>query len=220
MAEAINYNKFLVGLITAQANSKNAKILDFGAGSGTYTDMLHEQGFGVDCVEPDKTLQGILNSKGYHVTNSVGSKDRGKYDVVYSLNVLEHIKDDGKAFDDLVASLKPGGKLVVYLPAFQVLFSTMDERVEHFRRYRKDRLVGFATKNKLEINKLQYCDPLGFFAALLFKFVGSKDGVISPGSVKFYDRVVFPVSRVIELFTRHLFGKNVVLVATKPVKDE
>lgn len=216
MAEAVNYNRFLVGLITEQAKSKSQKILDFGAGSGTYADMLREAGYGVDCVEPDKTLQGVLKKKGYKVANSVGPKDKGKYDIVYSLNVLEHIDNDGAAFDDLVASLKPGGKLVVYLPAFQVLFSTMDKRVEHFRRYRKDRLLDFASKNNLEVDRLQYCDPIGFFAALLFKYIGSKDGVISPSSVKFYDRFAFPVSRVSEPLTKHIFGKNVVIVATKP----
>ena len=218
MAEAKKYNAFLTKLVTDTVEKKNSRILDFGAGSGTYADLMKEKNLPVDCVEPDAILQKMLKKNGYKVHSDIAEVKSNTYDVIYTLNVLEHIEDDQASFKQLVGALKPNGKLVVYLPAFQVLFSTMDERVEHYRRYRKSRLRKFADENKLKISTLHYCDPIGFFAALAFKFVGSKDGVISPRSVKFYDTFIFPISRIVETVTRPFFGKNVVLIATKPGK--
>lgn len=216
MAEAKKYNAFLTRLVTYTVKNKGCRILDFGAGTGTYADLMKEGGFIVDCVEPDKTLQSILKQKGYTVFSDVKKIKSKSYDVIYTFNVLEHIEDDANAFKDLSLALKPGGSAVIYLPAFQVLFSTMDERVEHFRRYRKSRLKNFAIQSNLEITKLRYCDPIGFFAALVYKFAGKKDGTISPASIRFYDTFVFPLSHIIEYVTHPFFGKNVVMTVVKP----
>lgn len=217
MAEAKHYNDYLIQIITKAGATGKAKVLDFGAGSGTYTDLLVDKtGIKADCLEPDKTLQKTLKDKGYKVYEDISKLKPNTYDVIYALNVFEHIKDDGGILNKLKDSLVPGGRIVIYVPAFQMLYSTMDARVEHHRRYRKSRLRGFATEAGLKIEKLQYRDPLGFGAALLYKLSGKKDGTISPSSVKLYDRTAFPVSRVIEPLTWHLFGKNVVLVAQRP----
>lgn len=218
MAGAKNYNKYLVKFITSAAKdteSKKVKALDFGAGSGTYAEMVRDQGIDVDCLEPDKKLQKILNKKGFKAIDNIDNLKPEIYDVIYALNVMEHVKNDAEAIAKLRNALKPGGRLVVYVPAFQVLYSAMDERVGHYRRYRKERLRLAAREADLSIQQLRYCDPIGFAAALTFKGVGNKDGVISSGSVRFYDRLIFPISRVLEVATGHMFGKNVVLVAKR-----
>lgn len=217
MAEAKNYNKYLIGIITSNApQTKKLKVLDFGAGSGTYADLLKEKaGIHVDCLEPDKKLQKTLSTKGYKVYSGIASLKPKTYDIIYALNVLEHIQEDGSVVTQLKEALKPGGKLIIYVPAFQLLYSSMDKKVEHVRRYRKNRLRSFADTAGLKINSLHYCDPLGFGAALTYKIIGRKDGVISPSSVKAYDKTVFPASKLFEPITKHFFGKNVVLVAER-----
>jgi SAM-dependent methyltransferase len=218
MAEAKNYNNYLIELVekaTNQVNSKKPKILDFGAGSGTYADMLMKKGIKVDCLEPDLVLQKILKSKKYEVVADIKYLKPNTYDVIYSLNVFEHIKDDESVVELLKTALKPGGVLFVYVPAFQVLFSAMDRKVEHHRRYRKDRLRTFANKANLEILELSYCEPVGFAASLGYKILGSDDGVLSPGSVKVYDTFAFPISKFVQPITKHLFGKNVFMFARK-----
>lgn len=219
MAEAKNYNAYLLKFVEDACKAtgkKSPKVLDFGAGSGTYADMFKAKGVIMpDCLEPDADLQKVLSEKGYKTVSDSAKLKPESYDVIYALNVLEHIEDDGEIIKQLSRALKPGGKLVVYVPAFQVLFSTMDKRVGHFRRYKKDRLSNFAKQSDVRIKQLHYCDPIGFFASLVFRFVGSKDGVISAKSVRFYDRFAFPVSRILEPATRSVIGKNVVLVAEK-----
>lgn len=218
MTGAVKYNKFLKQLVTKQsgvADLKQKKILDFGAGSGTYADMLKADGYTVDCVEPDGKLQKILKEKGYQVKSYAEDLAPNSYDVIYAFNVMEHVEKDYEVFDQLTKALRKNGVIIIYVPAFQSIYSSMDELVGHFRRYRKGHLWFMANRSGLDVKKLHYVDAPGYLASLVFKLGGNKQGNISQGSVKLYDSVVFPVSRVLEPATRHLFGKNVVLIAQK-----
>ena len=215
MTEAVNYNRFLVDLVLAQRNGKkNARVLDFGAGSGTYAELLRDRGVEPECLEPDKTLQRELKKQGFTITGDLESLQPNSYDIIYALNVFEHIEDDFAEIQKLGSKLKKGGRLVIYVPAYQVLFSSMDKLVGHYRRYRKARLKQMAAAGGLQVRNLYYCDPVGFGAALVYKIVGG-GGVLSPKSVRYYDKYVFPVSRRFHLLSRGLLGKNVVLVAEK-----
>ena len=59
------------------------------------------------------------------------------YDLIFTSNVLEHIEDDVTILHDLFLHTNDGGQLVVYVPAFQFLYSRLDEKAGHFRRYSK-----------------------------------------------------------------------------------
>ena len=132
------------------------------------------------------------------------------------MNVLEHIDDDVAAVRSLAGALRPGGKLVVYVPAFQVLFSSMDTKVGHLRRYRLGQLVDTVRQAGFHVDRCRYVDSLGFAATLAYKAVGSRQGDISGGSVSFYDSYGFPVSRGLDRALDRVVGKNLLLVATRP----
>jgi SAM-dependent methyltransferase len=216
MADAINYNNFLISCIERYVSSKKTKVLDFGAGSGTYADMLREKQIMPDCLEPDKKLQTILKSKGYRIVDAKQATNKDtNYDIIYALNVFEHLKNDQEISEELASLLNKDGKLIIYVPAFEALFSSMDEKVEHYRRYRKSQLERILRNAGLEIIESRYCDPAGFFATLAYKMFGKDDGTISPKALRFYDRAVFPVSKLSQIFTQKMIGKNVLVVATK-----
>lgn len=216
MAEAVNYNRFLLDCVSEHVASPNVRVLDFGAGSGTYADMLAERDITPDCLEPDKDLQEALRSRGYRVVDLDGTTtETAQYDVIYTLNVLEHIKNDQEAAEQLAALLRPGGRLVVYVPALEILFTAMDVKVEHYRRYRRAQLNRILRNAGLDIVASRYCDPIGFFATLAYKIMGRSDGTINPRALKLYDRAAFPLSRALHGVTGRLFGKNVLVVATK-----
>ncbi|WP_167006144.1 class I SAM-dependent methyltransferase [Mumia sp. ZJ430] len=217
MADAVNYNRFLLDSVIRHVPSPEASVLDFGAGAGTYADMMTTRGIRPDVLEPDGDLRKVLTGKGHRVVDLDHGDDtvEGGYDVVYTLNVLEHIKNDQEACEQLASLLKPGGRLVVYVPAFEVLFTSMDEKVAHYRRYRRRPLERLLRNAGLEVVESSYCDPAGFFATLSYRFLGSSDGSISPAALKLYDRVVFPISRALHRVTGRLFGKNVLVVATR-----
>lgn len=216
MTEAKNYNDYLISIIKSvirNINRKKLKVLDFGAGSGTYADMLKKCDAEIDCLEPDLLLQKKLKKKGFRVYNDIAELKQNTYDVIYSLNVFEHIEKDVVIIQILKNTLKKRGRIIIYVPAFQILYSAMDKRVGHYRRYKKNRLAVMADAAGLEIETLKYCDPLGFGVALLYKLIGNKDGVLSTKSVKFYDRFVFPASKLIEPVTSRFVGKNALLIA-------
>jgi SAM-dependent methyltransferase len=214
MTDAVNYNRFLTDSVLRHVPGPTARVLDFGAGSGTYADMLVERGVRPDVLEPDGTLHRMLRDKGHRVVE-LGADGVGDYDVIYSLNVFEHIKNDQEAADDLGGLLRPGGRIVIYVPALEMLFTSMDTKVEHYRRYRRKQLERVLTNAGLEIVESRYCDPVGFFATLFYKWFGSDSGAISPRALKLYDRTAFPLSRLLQRVLGRAFGKNVLVVATR-----
>ena len=75
------------------------------------------------------------------------------------LNVLEHIEDDRATLDDLFAVLRPGGRLVLIVPAHARLYGSLDEHLHHFRRYEKAELdqkiraAGFVVEDLRFLNR-------------------------------------------------------------------
>ena len=100
---------------------------------------------------------------------------------------------------------------MIYVPANQILFSALDEKVGHHRRYSKKSLISLFTSENLEIKNIEYVDSVGFFAALIYKTFGNSNGNLSVKSVKIYDRFVFPLSRWIDKFTNSFLGKNLLI---------
>jgi SAM-dependent methyltransferase len=216
MKKATRYNGFLLGLIRKYAVGSQA--LDHGAGAGTFAVPINDGDMNVLCMEPDRGLRAELAQSGLDVTASLADISDGTVDYAYTLNVLEHIKDDHEAIRDLYRCLKPGGRLLVYVPAFQILYSQMDDHVGHFRRYRRKPLVHLLQTVGFDVSKAFYVDSLGFLATLVYKLVGDRSGSVSSGSVAFYDSIVFPLSRIIDVLGVGSFGKNLAVVATKPAK--
>ena len=215
MAEAVNYNAFLHAQVAALA-CPGDRILDFGAGIGTFARELARHGHAVACLEPDAAQAQRLAGEGLRVVASLDELPDASLDYVYTLNVLEHIDDDNAAMRGIAARLKPGGRLLVYVPAFQVLYSSMDRKVGHVRRYRREGLARVVADAGLVDVVARYVDSIGFLAAFAYRFVGNDDGSIDRGALRAYDRFVFPVSRVLDRLFGRWFGKNVLLTATRP----
>jgi SAM-dependent methyltransferase len=86
-----------------------------------------------------------------------------RFDLVCAFEVLEHIEDDASALADWVARLRPGGWLLLSVPAHQRRFGPADELVGHFRRYDPDVLAGLLAAAGLGgIELRRYGMPLGY----------------------------------------------------------
>lgn len=121
-------------------------ILEVGMGIGIFTEKLLTRGkvFGVEIVpefvaEARRRL-GTRPDLEYLVTD-IGGADlpdslRGRaFDTIVCMNVLEHIENDRGTLSRFLGLLKPGGKLVLVVPAHQCLFNPLDSNDGHFRRY-------------------------------------------------------------------------------------
>jgi SAM-dependent methyltransferase len=214
MEEAVRYNRFLERLVLSVA-PPGARLLDFGAGTGRFAARLAAHGVEVLCVEPDKALRAALGRKALRSTADLAEVPSASIDAVYSLNVLEHIDDDAGALAELHRVLKPGGRLLLYVPAFMVLYSAMDRRVGHLRRYRKAPLADLVRRAGFSVEDVRYADSLGFAASIGLRMFGNRSGDLSPGTVRFYDRWLFPLSRALDRLLSGFVGKNLVLRATR-----
>lgn len=214
MEEALNYNAFLQNLVTARARPGD-HILDFGAGSGMMARPLTAAGYDVRCVEPDDGLRPRLQANGIEAHAAIDAIPAESLDLIYTVNVLEHIPDDRGAVAALRERLKPGGRLIVYVPAFPILYTSMDRKVGHVRRYRRGGLIALLEQADLTVERVAYQDSLGFAAALLFKLIGNGSGTINRRALIAYDRLVFPLSRLLDHVCGRWFGKNLLALARR-----
>ena len=107
MDDAVNYNAFLLDLVTSRVRPDDA-ILDFGAGTGVLARPLAANGYRVSCVEPDPDLRARLTQAGLGVHAGLHEIPPESFDFIYTINVLEHIRDDDIIVGALRTRLKPG----------------------------------------------------------------------------------------------------------------
>ncbi len=215
MQEAVNYNNYLLNTVRKFVPAGGGRVLDFGAGGGQFAAPLSAQGWDVTALEPDDALRNRLSSKGLKTAASTQQFPDGSIVYIYTLNVLEHIDDDVDALRQLHAKLAPHGKLLIYVPAFPVLYTSMDAKVGHVRRYTRATLLSAVTAAGFKVEQVSYVDSLGFFAAFAFKLMDNSKGDVNRTALKIYDRLVFPISRLLDAVVGRWFGKNVLLVARK-----
>jgi hypothetical protein len=108
---------------------------------------------------------------------------------IYTSNVLEHIEDDVNALIKIRERMQQGGKIAIYVPALPILFSDLDRKVGHFRRYKKKELMHKAKMAGFEIDKCFYNDCIGVLASLSLRLFGykNKSGLGSKESLFIYD---------------------------------
>jgi SAM-dependent methyltransferase len=213
MTQAVNYNRFLVNEVLSHRENA-ATVLDFGAGIGTFAEAVRDNTEAdITCVELEPVHLARLQAAGFKAVAGLDPVPDGTIDYVYTLNVLEHIEDDVEALRQIRRVLRPDGRLYIYVPASQLLYSMHDKRIGHCRRYGLAQLRSRLIAAGFRVESIRYCDSLGFFAALLFKYVGSSTGEINPTAVRIFDRWIFPLSRILDRLTFPLFGKNLAATA-------
>lgn len=212
LTEAKRYNHYLASLIDRHVEP-NSEVLDFGAGTGTFALPLMRRGVELICVEPDAVLSAKLRAAGANVTRRLDDIADNSLDLIYTLNVLEHIADDANTIRALSTKLKPGGTLFIYVPAFKILYSGFDASIGHLRRYRRAGLAKMVLGAGMQIVEMRYVDSLGFLVALIFRAVGASN--ISPTTVKIYDTLCFPLSLLADKLLNSCLGKNALVIGKK-----
>jgi len=214
MREAEKYMAHVGRLVSANLPD-SGKIIELGAGNGTQTKIIGIHRDRLICVESDIRMQKILGDLNFAVVENLSGLKQHEYAGAYSINCLEHIEDDSATLQNLHQKLKPGSTLVIYVPALPILFSSMDQRVGHVRRYTKNSLINVLEKSGFSISKIRYVDFLGVLVTLIFKVLGNKSGLPSKNSVHFYDKVLFPLSKLIDRAASRIIGKNLFVVAER-----
>jgi len=133
------------------------RILDVGCGDGLFFDVLSQYGE-VEGIEPDSSLlsESRWRPKIRNVPLDHGFDRFGQYDLVLMLDVLEHIESDEQALRQIKAAVRPGGSLLITVPALSWLWSAHDVANAHFRRYHASSLRLVLQRAGFEVKVLRY----------------------------------------------------------------
>ncbi len=126
-------------------NPAETMVLDFGCGSGLFVTELAEHGYhthGLDISE-EAVKFGILQGRenlGVIDAHKINFPDN-TFDAVFGMAVLEHLEDESWALQEIERILKPGGVVIIMVPAYMFLWGVQDEVAHHYRRYTKRSLL-------------------------------------------------------------------------------
>jgi SAM-dependent methyltransferase len=149
-----------------------ASILDAGCGSGRNMVELARHGT-VTGVELSDTSVRLARERGVGevVEGSVMDMpfEEGSFDLTVSLDVIEHLQDDIGALRELRRVTKPGGALLVTVPAYQWLWSGHDEINHHHRRYNRPTLLAAAESAGWHVESSAHFNSLLLPIAILLR---------------------------------------------------
>ncbi|HEV8487937.1 MAG TPA: class I SAM-dependent methyltransferase [Blastocatellia bacterium] len=199
------------------------RVLDVGCAIGNITQYLLDREFvcGIDVVEEftaeiRKRFADRPNFKAalFDIADpAVTSLASENIDSIISVNVLEHVEDDLQALENINRILKPGGKLLLLVPALQWLYGTMDAADNHYRRYNKRRLRERISASGFSVERVYYMNLIG----IVGWFVNGKilkNDLISTTHYSLYNRIV-PVISKVESLIHPPIGLSLVAIATK-----
>ena len=188
----------------------NADILEIGCGTGHNLEMLSEFGR-VDAVELDEEARAVAEKRlGRKVMNAPlpelqGVGDR-RYDLVAALDVIEHVDDDAAALAAIAGKLKPGGKLVMTVPAHQWMWSAHDVVNHHKRRYSKAALMRLVHASPLRLDRIGYFNSLLFPLAIAERLASKLRGK-DDADVKLPPKPLNAALEAVFAAERHLVGR-------------
>jgi SAM-dependent methyltransferase len=159
---------------------KDARILEIGCGTGHNLPMLAQFGE-IDAIEIDETAGAKASERlgkpvGTSPLPELVGVEPGSYDLVAVLDVIEHVEDDVAALKAIATALKPGGKILITVPAHQWMWSAHDVVNHHKRRYSKAGFEALLAKAGLQGSKLGYFNSLLFPVAVAARFAGKLMG--------------------------------------------
>jgi SAM-dependent methyltransferase len=137
------------------------------------------------------------------------------HSAVVALNVLEHVADDRGALRSAARLVRPGGRIVMFVPAFGFAAGRFDRMIGHYRRYTIGTVSGAFTGAGLELESARYVNAPGlgaWFVGVRMLGLVPKDGPM----LHAWDRLVIPVTRRVEARWRPPFGQSVLAVGRRP----
>ncbi|HEY0114905.1 MAG TPA: class I SAM-dependent methyltransferase [Allosphingosinicella sp.] len=153
-----------------------AAILEIGCGTGHNLEMLGRFG-AVEAIELDPAARAVAEQR---LGRPVGSArlpeleevPEASFDLVALLDVLEHVEDDRAALRSIARRLKPGGSILITVPAFPWMWSAHDVVNHHHRRYTKKTLRAAIAEAGLDAPFVGYFNSILFPAAAGARLVG------------------------------------------------
>ncbi|MBT0665309.1 methyltransferase domain-containing protein [Geobacter pelophilus] len=157
----VSLHELIISYVAAEYRGKPLEILDAGCGTGRLCQLLGPYG-NVTGIDASELALGFSRQRGlknvYHADlNDVDLGD-SRYDLITSIDVIYHkaVTDEGRVLAKFFSALKPGGMLILNLPAFEFLRSTHDIAVQTRRRYTRYELAALLARAGFVVEKSSY----------------------------------------------------------------
>ena len=222
MVSVDRYNRWIFERLGAFAGKR---ILEVGCGIGNMTPFFLENAVSMTCVDihpesiavmaaefgSDPRLRAVAADIADPASVSLVGTEC--FDTVVCVNVLEHIEQDGLALDNMRHVLTPGGYLLLFVPAGQCLYGTLDEAVGHFRRYSESSLRNAVTDQGLEVVDLFHMNVAGIPGWFLSSKI-LRRRVPPRGLLSVFNRIT-PALITAERLLKPGFGLSLVCIARR-----
>jgi SAM-dependent methyltransferase len=212
----------------ARSGTRRASILDLGSADGPSVGWLRERGrrVGMD-IDPRGLAAGDVCGSALQLPFAAAS-----FDVVAAFDVIEHCEPEARALAEVARVLRPGGRFLMSVPAYQWAWTTHDDHNGHHRRYTKKRAVAAVTGAGFVVERATYMFS-GTFPVFAVERAWrrlaerrSASGPRATGGVArlpdvapSIERVLLGLSKVDRTLLAHRdlpFGSSVVVAAVKP----
>ncbi|WP_117209465.1 class I SAM-dependent methyltransferase [Allorhizocola rhizosphaerae] len=219
LSDAVNYQRWLADLVRPHLGDEP---LEIGSGLGYYAalwlpDVRHFTATEADparLVDLKERYAGEPRVTVRQLALPAPAEGIGQHSCIVALNVWEHIDDHVGALRSAAAMLRPGGRVVLVVPAFESAMSNFDRLIGHVRRYTTKSMRELLEAAGLEIQDVHYINPVGLLSwYVVCKLLRQrpKNGLL----LRVYDRVMIPMLRRAEQGRRPPFGQSVFAVAIK-----
>ena len=146
----------------------DAAILEIGCSGGPLLQRLRAAGYtdltGIDVSEPAIELARVRGVPNVSVMDGANlAFADARFDLIIASDVLEHIEEEEKALREWTRVLKPGGRLLVFVPAHAYLWSEHDVVNHHFRRYSRHSLVQALVRTGLQVQRSSFWNAALYF---------------------------------------------------------
>ena len=199
------------------------RVIEAGSGSGNLTRHLLDRER-LLCLDSDpahvRTLQERyrnrenLSVQQCDISDSqlLGFAPEG-WDTIVCLNVLEHVRDDDRTLRNFYKVLRPGGRLVLLVPAIPYLYSSLDEALDHYRRYTRAQLVERVGQAGFRVVESRYLNIFGIPGWFLSGKILKRR--ILPSTLLGVFNALVPAFRLIERLTGPPLGLSVIAIGEK-----
>lgn len=228
-ANATRFNRWMFDTIQPYCKGH---VLEVGSGIGNLSRFFLENNFRLTVSDLRDEYLNILHNKfGGHPNLAgiqpidlavVNFEERFHdllecFDTIVALNVVEHIQNDAQAIANCKKMLKPGGHLIVLVPAYRWLYNQLDVELGHYVRYQAGSLKKLLRSQQLEIMALRYFNAVGIFGWMINGRIFRKK-LIPRGQLQIFNKLV-PLIKFVDSITLRSIGLSVLSVARKPVNN-
>ncbi len=226
MAKVTHYNGWIAQKI---APAVGARVLEVGGGIGNIAQyFLDRKLLVVLDLQPEavELLQQQFASFA-HVRPMLGDivapatlqrLAPDQFDTAMSTNVLEHIEDDAQALAHMAQLIRPGGSLVLFVPAGAYMYGTLDRALGHFRRYEAHALRGLVEGSGLRVDRIEYCNLLGILGWWFNSRVARRE-ILPESQLSLFNALAPAVLRAEDWLSRRVplpIGQSLLCIARKP----